>query len=189
MVFEFFLVTAMLTLAFTCKSCRMLNINQHFSKLQLPSSGWMCNGVVLEALNRAGSMWQVRSDGADWQSGLLSYVRRACVWGKEMMEKFFYEYVVRKGGDLLFFKHMIYSHWIAAHSSASTVSTIKSILPPTVCPYKASRTHYTTHSLWRWMATVFVKMLVNIQHLTWLTPESQSYTLNSSRENLRTRIM
>jgi hypothetical protein len=39
------------------------------------------------------------------------------------------------------------------------------------------------------MATaMFVKTLVNTQHSMRPTPESQSYTLNSSCENLRTRI-
>jgi hypothetical protein len=53
-------------------------------------------------------------------------------------------------------------------------------------------------SFWVWAAlvatVVFAEMLVEIQHLTQLTPESRSYTgwikstLNSSRENQRTRI-
>jgi hypothetical protein len=39
------------------------------------------------------------------------------------------------------------------------------------------------------MATaMFAKMLINSQHLTWLIPKSQSCTLNSSHENLRTRM-
>jgi hypothetical protein len=39
------------------------------------------------------------------------------------------------------------------------------------------------------MATaVFAKMLDNYQHLTLLIPESWNCTLNSSRENIRTRI-
>jgi hypothetical protein len=40
------------------------------------------------------------------------------------------------------------------------------------------------------MATeMFAETLDNSQHSTWLIPESQSYTLNSNRENLRTRII
>jgi hypothetical protein len=35
---------------------------------------------------------------------------------------------------------------------------------------------------------MFVETLVNTQHSTRLTPECRSYTLNSSRENLRIRI-
>jgi hypothetical protein len=38
------------------------------------------------------------------------------------------------------------------------------------------------------MATaVFSETLENLQHSTWLIPESQSYTSNSSHENLRAR--
>jgi hypothetical protein len=38
------------------------------------------------------------------------------------------------------------------------------------------------------MATpVFAKTLKYLQHLIWLIPESQSYTLNSIHKNIRTR--
>jgi hypothetical protein len=39
------------------------------------------------------------------------------------------------------------------------------------------------------MATaMFAETMDNTQHSTWLTPKSQSYTLNSRHENLMTRI-
>jgi hypothetical protein len=34
----------------------------------------------------------------------------------------------------LFLNHMLFTYWIAAHSSAPPLSTIKSNLPPTACP-------------------------------------------------------
>jgi hypothetical protein len=87
-----------------------------------------------------------------------------------------------------FLNHKLLSHWIAAHSSSPPISTIKFISPLTACPIKG---HYNQPHLIPTleMATAkFAEMLVNTKHSTWLSPKSQSYTLNSSSENLQTRI-
>jgi hypothetical protein len=58
----------------------------------------------------------------------------------------------------------------------------------TACPILGLQNspHYTPT---RQMATaMFAETLVNTKYSTWLSPESRSYTLNSSRENIRTRI-
>jgi hypothetical protein len=71
---------------------------------------------------------------------------------------------------------MLFSHWIAAHSSAPpTPSNPTHHLLPAL--YKASKNmpNYYRFTL-KMVNAMFVKMLDNSQHLTQLTPESQNYT-------------
>jgi hypothetical protein len=54
--------------------------------------------------------------------------------------------VLAGGASLLFFNHMLISSWIAAHSSAPPISTIKSNSPPTACPREASKNAQPLHT-------------------------------------------
>jgi hypothetical protein len=87
----------------------------------------------------------------------------------------------------LFLDHILFSHWIAAHSSTPPTSTMKSNSPPAACPKKGFQNSSYYAFTMKMATAMFAETLNNIQHSTRLTPESRSYTLNSSRENPRTR--
>jgi hypothetical protein len=84
-----------------------------------------------------------------------------------------------------FLSHVLITNWIPARSSAPPV---RSTHPPSrILPdlYKASIQPVFTLKM---AAAEFAETLNNFQHSTLLIPESRSCTLNSSCENLRTRM-
>jgi hypothetical protein len=78
----------------------------------------------------------------------------------------------------LFLNYILFSDWIAAHSSTAPISTMKSYSPPTYClPYTRLPkipNHYTLTL--KMVTMIYAKTLDNIQHSMQLIPKNRCCT-------------
>jgi hypothetical protein len=95
------------------------------------------------------------------KSGLLSNGGR----GKEVMKEDTITYSVTSYPYHMLIKisHILFSHWVVAHSSDPPISNIK-----LTCHLLSA--HYTFTL--KMAISMFTKTLVNIQHSMWFTPEN-----------------
>jgi hypothetical protein len=82
---------------------------------------------------------------------------------------------------------MFVSNWIVACSPALPIISVISHSLPTACPIKGYQKCPINIFTLKMATAIFAERLDNFEYSTWLIPKILSFTLNSSRENLRTR--